>query len=154
MDRTIPKVALVTILIAALAGCAARQPVYDGQVAAYSVDKLGDAPRAQYANQVPLYPGAKLEGAMGNETYGDEADSYAEGMTWHFLFKDPPEKVVAFYEAALPQVEKSTGPDGTVKWQFLPAGGKGEDYVSVVVGEKEMFISESVQGGRKVPKKA
>jgi hypothetical protein len=132
-----------------LSSCAPKQPVYDGKAASYSVDKLEDAPKAVFANQVPVYPGAKVTQAMGSESSGDDADSYSEGMCWYLEFQAPPERVIAFYDAALPNAERSVSEfDGGTEWTFVPAGGRPADRVTVHIKDHELRISEDVQGGR------
>jgi hypothetical protein len=135
--------------LALVAGCSTKQPVYDGKVAAYSVDRFHDAPKAMFANQVPVYPGAKVTDAMGSQSYGDEADSYFEGMCYWLKFSAPTDQVIAFYDAALPNAVKSTDEDdGATVWTFTPAGGHPADRVTVRVKDQELRITEDVQGGR------
>jgi hypothetical protein len=137
------------LLPALVAGCAAKQPVYDGKIAAYSVDRFHDAPKAMFANQVPVYPGAQVTDSMGSQSYGDEADSYFEGMCYWLKFKGSTDQVIAFYDAALPNAEKTADEsDGATVWTFTPAGGHPADRVTVRVKDQELRITEDVQGGR------
>ena len=149
MNRSIRCAVLGAALLAALAGCSARQPVYDGTVASHSLKDFKDAPEAMFATQVPVYPGARVTDAMGSESSGDEADSYAEGMCWWLKFNAPTERVVAFYDAALPNAKRAVSEDdGGIDWTFVPAGGRPADRVTVHVQGDELRISEDVQGGR------
>ena len=151
MSRFFLRRAIGLLALALLAGCAAQQPVYDGQVAAHSVDKLGADSKAIFANQVPVMPGAKFTETSGGESWGDEADSYSQSMTWWFSYAMPREKVEAFYDAALPAAGRSTIEGGAVVWTLKPSGGQPHDEIRVVVDDKELRITEDVQGGRSRP---
>jgi hypothetical protein len=133
----------------ALFACSSAPAVYDGKVARRSVEDFDEAPRAVFANQIPVCPGVKLDDAMGSKSWGDEADSYSEGMTWSFEFPAAErDRVIAFYETALPGVERTTDEDGDVVWEFPPAGAKEKESVSVRVRAAELWISEDVYGNR------
>jgi hypothetical protein len=143
--RTIGLFLGVLLSAVALAGCAARQPVYDGQVADHSIDDFDQAPKAVYANQVPVYPRAELTDAMGSESWGDEPDSYSKGMGWEFEFKGEKADVVTFYDAALPNAAREVAEDGEVIWTLVPEGALPGEEVMVRVGEKEFWIHEDVK---------
>ncbi len=138
------------VLLGALvvSGCSSKPAVYDGKVARHSIDDFGEAPQALFANQIPVYPGAKITDAMGSESWGDTPESYSEGMAWWFEVENPGDKVVAFYDGALPDAKRETGADGEVIWTLPPTGGRDGDEIAVIVQGEELRIRESVRGGR------
>src|SRR5262249_9942533 len=122
------RIAFVLTMLAIAAGCAAKQPIYDGSVASHSTDDYREAPHAQYANQVPVYPGATIDNAMGSESYGDEPDSHSYGMAWWFKTKATKDDLTKFYDAALPGARKTTLENGATQWSLAPKGGQpGEE---------------------------
>ncbi len=132
-----------------LFGCGAKQPVYDGQAANHSINHIGDAPKGVYANQLPLYPGVKFTDAMGSESWGDEPDSYSKGMRWEFEYQVPMEKVVGFYDAALPDAKRETDPaSGAVTWTLVPNGAQRGESVYVTVEDGKLRIHEEVKPRR------
>ncbi len=140
--------ALLLPLAVSLTGCTSKPAVYDGKVATHSIDDYAEAPRPVYANQVPVYPGAKIKDAMGSESWGDTPESYSEGMAWWFEVESPGDRLIAFYDAALPNATRETGEHGAVMWTLPPAGGGDGDKIAVIVEGKEFRIKESVRGGR------
>lgn len=149
MIRVPRTLAVLALGLVVLVGCSAQQPVYNGQVAAHSVDDVGgDSPKAIFANRVPVVPGAKFTETSGGESWGDDADSYSQRMTWWFDVSRPMDEVVAFYDAALPTAERSLTEDGDVMWTLRPETGQRYDEIEVIVGQGELRITEDVQGGR------
>ncbi len=139
----------ISVGIALLAGCTSTPPVYDGSVARHSVDDYPEAPRAVYANQIPVYPDARMVDAMGSESWGDEPGTYSQGMGWEFEFDSSDhDEVIAFYETALPNVTRTTSEDGEIVWEFPPAGARSNETVTVRVGPTEFWIHEDVYGDR------
>src|SRR5262245_43949411 len=146
MIRPLP---ILAVLVAV--GCSSAPAVYNGSVAKHSVESFSDSQRAVYANQIPVYPGAKIEDAMGSESWGDEQGSYSQGMCWWFTFPaSDREKVVAFYRAAIPGVEPQTVYDGDLGWEFAPAGGRPKETISVIISKSDdkFSIREEVYGNR------
>lgn len=132
----------------ALAGCSGPAPVFDGKVAKHSVDNFDEAPRAVFANQIPVYPGASITDATGNQSWGDTPDTYSEGMTWWFEVTGATESVVAFYDTALPEASRKVDENGEIIWTLKPSGGREGDEVAVILSGRELRISEDVYGGR------
>lgn len=131
------------------AGCSSEPAVYNGSVARHSVEDFSDAPRAVYANQIPVYPGARFSDAMGSESWGDEPETYSQGMGWEFEFDASKyDEVIAFYETALPNATRRTSDVGEQIFEIVPAGGKAKETVSVWVHETEFWIHEDVYGDR------
>jgi hypothetical protein len=142
----IPTLVLGALLGAALvAGCSAIQPVYDGQVADHSIDDFERAPKAVYANQVPIHPHARLVDATGSESWGDAPDSFVRGMGWEFEFPGEMEPMIAFYDAALPAATREVMGDGEVMWTFAPRGARPGEEVMVRVGRGRLWINEAVK---------
>lgn len=77
---------------------------------------------------------------MGNESYGDEPDSYTQGQTWYFDVKDSKEKVLAFYEQQFPGAERTTNDDGSIKFRIVPEGAEKNEYVYATVGDGKIWI--------------
>ena len=120
----------------AAAGCAGKS----------SQDLL---PGAVYAaNIVPVYRNAVLTNMMGNETWGDEPDSYTQGQFWSFEVKDPKAKVLAFYEQRFPGAEHTTNDDGSVTLRVVPEGAEKNEYVYVTVEDGEIRIGEHCRPGK------
>jgi hypothetical protein len=122
-----------------LGGCAAKEAKWSGETASMVV----------YAKSIPLYPGARAKDAMGSESYGDEPDSYSEGMCVWFEIKDfDRARVLAWYEERLPGAKTQTFEDGAIELKVpAPNGEPGED-VGVVVSEKDFRVFEHTRQGK------
>ncbi len=117
---------LLGVLAVSLSGCAAKQGKWDAESAQY----------AAYATQIPLYPGTKITESMGSESWGDEPDSYAYGMTWWCETKATREQLVAWYEARLPNAKRATPlGDGSIELTVVPTGAKPGEDMGVLIGE-------------------
>jgi len=106
----------------ATAGCdgQAREAKWDNDSAQY----------AQYATQIPLYPGTKIVSAMGSESWGDEADSYSYGMCWWCETKATKDELLAWYGSRLQNAERTNLPDddNLIQFKVNPQGAQsGED---------------------------
>ena len=84
---------LALAAVAALAGCSNSQSKV-----------LSDA---VYAKHVPVYKGATFEEEMGNESWGDEPESYTKGRTWWFKTKASKDELLAYYVKLYPSADKT-----------------------------------------------
>lgn len=132
------RVPVLLVVLAVLAGCSAERPQYDGSVAAHSIDDYDEAPRPQYANQIPVYPGAKIDDAMGSESWGDTPESHSYGMTWWFKSDATQEQLVAFYDFALAGAKREVDDEGAVHWTLAPQAAEPGEEIGVIV-EKDGF---------------
>ena len=106
-------------------------------------------PGAVYAAKVvPVYRYSVLTNMMGNESYGDEPDSYTQGQFWSFEVKDSKAKVLAFYEHQFPGAERTTNNDGSVTLRVIPEGAEKNEYVYVTVEDGEIRIGEHCRPGK------
>ena len=128
--------AVVAVAVCALAatGCASKKTVL---------------PYAVYADQVPIYPGAVLEEAMGSTSAGDTPESMSDGMAWFFEVTAPAQEMVAFYQQRLPQARRDTGWEDGVRLVWVPEGGAPGEELSVVIGENTLSIREQVKPGKR-----
>lgn len=130
-----PIVAMMTLCAGLLAaGCGTRQTAL---------------PHAVYANAVPIYPGAVLEDAMGSTRVGDTPDSISDGMAWFFDVDAPADRLLAFYERKLPGARRDPVWQDGVRLVWVPPGAAPGEEVSVVVGDNELSIHESVRPGKR-----
>lgn len=106
-------------------------------------------PYAVYADQIPVYPGAVLEEAMGSTSAGDTPESMSDGMAWFFDVKAPAAPMVAFYEQRLPQAKRDAEWDDGVRLVWAPTGGAPGEELSVVISENKLTIREEVKPGRR-----
>ena len=105
---------------------------------------------AVYARQVPIFPGAVAEDAMGGNYYGEDlSDKVSETMTYWFKI-DPKnhDKIVAFYEKELPQAQKTVDEEGAVRFELTPQGAESGETVWVVVGKDKLRIGEETKPGK------
>ena len=103
---------------------------------------------AVYASQVPIYPGARFDDAMGGDYYGNSMDHVAETMSWYFNVADGPEKVVAYYERKFPNAEKKIGEDGEVVLKFVPNGAEPGEIMWLRVRKGRLSIGEETKPGK------
>ena len=125
---------VVAALALAAAGCSAKQTVL---------------PYAVYADQIPIYPGAVLEEAMGSTSAGDTPESMSDGMAWFFEVKAPARELLAFYEQRLPQAKRDADWGEGVRLVWTPAGGAPGEELSVVIGDDLLSIREQVKPGKR-----
>lgn len=102
-----------------------------------------------YATQIPIYPGAALDDAMGADLYGDTKADHTERMTFFFESEDDQDEIVAWYEEQLPDAEKATTEDGDITLTTAPEGGEdGEDIGVAVSSDGRIRIFENTQAGK------
>ena len=131
MKKLAPAVIALTLL--AVAGCGQTQTKWHAEAAQYAV----------YATKIPLYPGTKIEDAMGHEGWGDEPDSYLYGMTWWCKAEGTQAEIVAYYETTLKGAKKETTEDGYVELTVIPEGAADrEDMGVLVTGDGEYRVFE------------
>lgn len=132
------RIAAVVAGAIALAGCATPEARWSGDAASLAV----------YATQVPLYPGAKAEDAMGSESWGDDPESYAEGMTFWFVVDAPMDKVVAWYDMKLVHAKRERDDDNNVVYTLTPTGAEPGEDVGVIVEEGKFRVFEHTRRGK------
>ena len=131
-----PRATVIAVLslCALAAGCGAKQAAL---------------PHAVYMKQIPVYPGAVLESAMGSTSTGDTPESARDGMAWFFEVKAPADKMLAFYQQKLPQARRDPDWVEGVRLVWSPEGGAPGEQLSVVIGENTLSIRESVLPGKR-----
>lgn len=129
-------------VVASLAGCSSLD---SGQSAGAAL------PGAVYAaGQIPLYPSATFESAMGGTTYGSVGGpAVNESLSWFFAVADPPEKVLAFYEQKLAGARRDVNADDEPTLTLVPAGADDGEYLRVTVGPGRLQITEVVRAGKR-----
>lgn len=127
-------IAVLSLCALAAAGCGAKQTAL---------------PHAVYMKQIPVYPGAVLESAMGSTSVGDTPESTRDGMAWFFEVKAPADKMLAFYQQKLPRARRDPEWDDGVRLVWSPEGGAPGEQLSVVIGENKLSIKESVLPGKR-----
>jgi hypothetical protein len=122
-----------------LTGCAVTEAKWSGDAAAAVV----------YAKEIPLYPGATFDGAMGSQSWGDEPGSYTEGMTvWFVVEGFDRAKVLDWYERRLQNAETEVLDDGAIRLKIaVPNGEPGED-MGVVIDENRFCVFEHTRPGK------
>ena len=122
-----------------LAGCSMNETRWSGDAAAAVV----------YAKAIPLYPGAKSDGAMGSQSWGDEPGSYTEGMTvWFVVDGYDRAKVLEWYERRLPGAETEVLDDGAIQLKIPVAGGEPGEDMGVVIDENRFRVFEHTKPGK------
>lgn len=123
---------IVAVLIVALGlwGCSSKPPELEGAI---HKDKI-----PVYANCTPD-PKQALAGSESEAHYT---------KYWDLTYSDPPEKVVDFYQKALPGAKMEKKPDGVVEffWNF-PGAEEGE-YVEVRVEKGLIHTAECLKFGK------
>lgn len=122
-----------------VAGCATHESKWSAETASHVV----------YAKTIPLYPGATARDVMGSESWGDEPDSYSEGMTVWFEVKDYSKaKVLAWYEERLRGAETEVLDDGAIQLTIpAPNAERGED-MGVVIEDTGFRVFEHTKAGK------
>jgi hypothetical protein len=129
---------LLAVLALVTAGCAASETKWKSEAASLAV----------YAQELPLYPGIELDDVMGSDSYGDEPESHTEGLTFWFDFKDPKEKVVAWYDQRLPGANKEINEEGDVIYTLTPPNGEPGEDMGVIIEDKRLRVFEHTRGGK------
>jgi hypothetical protein len=108
-------------------------------------------PGAVYASQLPLYPSATLESAMGGTTYAGRVGGRVinESLSWFFAVSDPPEKVLAFYEARLSGARRGVDDADDPTLTIVPSGADDGEYLRVTVRPGKLQITEVVRPGKR-----
>ena len=126
-----------------------------GSVAACSSTDSGPStgaalPGAVYAGQLPLYPSATFDGAMGGTTYGSiGGPAVNSSLSWFFAVADPPEKVLAFYEAKLTGARRDDSDADEPTLTLVPAGAAAGEYLRITVSPGRLQITEVVQAAKR-----
>ena len=134
MSQRMTTIVSVALCALAAAGCATRKTVL---------------PYAVYADQIPIYPGAVLEEAMGSTSAGDTPESMSDGMAWFFEVKAPASEMVAFYEQRVPQAKRDASWEDGVRLVWVPDGAAAGEELSVVIGENALSLREQVKPGKR-----
>lgn len=129
-------IAIITLL--AVTACAPREAKWTAEAASLAV----------YATQVPLYPGAMIEDSMGNESYGDDPESYSEGMVWWYNVRAPQEDIVSWYAAKLPNAKREVLEDGAVQFTLAPQGGEAGEDMGVIIENGKFRVFENTKAGK------
>ncbi len=107
-------------------------------------------PGAVYAGQLPIYPSATFDGAMGGTTYGQVGGpAVNSSLSWFFAVADPPEKVLAFYEAKLAGARRDDNADDEPTLTLVPAGADEGEYLRITVSPGRLQITEVVQAAKR-----
>jgi hypothetical protein len=106
-------------------------------------------PHAVYANQVPIYPGAVLQDAMGSTSVGDTPESATDGMAWFFEVKASSETMRAFYEKKLPGATQDPEWTSGVRLVWVPKGAAPGERVEIILEDNSIQIGESVKPGKR-----
>ena len=129
-------------VIGTMAGCSSLD---SGQAASAAL------PGAVYAGQLPLYPSATFESAMGGTTHagGVGGPVVSESLSWFFAVPDPPEQVLAFYQSKLAGAERGTTDEDETTLTLVPAGADAGEYLRVIVSAGRLQITEVVLPGKR-----
>ena len=131
------------VALAVVAGCgggAPKETKWDGSAKASAV----------YATQIPLYPGAKFENAMGSDTYADlamSAEGHEEGMSFWFEVSATQAELDAWYAERLTGYSK-TDEDGTITYTLTPAGAESGEEMGVYLEDNLLRVWESTKPGK------
>lgn len=125
MARSMAIVAILGVACLGLAGCGSEPADggWIGEAAEYAV----------YATRIPLYPGTKIEDAMGSERFGREPDSYLYGMTWWCTARATRDELRTWYEAKLSTAERETDDDGNLVLTVTPDGAAPREKMGVLI---------------------
>jgi hypothetical protein len=88
---------------------------------------------AVYATRIPLYPGTKVEDAMGAHTLGGDPDATRYRMTWWCTAKASRDELRAWYEGKLPGAARSVTEDGHVVLALAPEGAQPNEQMGVLI---------------------
>ena len=118
-------IASLAVASLGLAGCATEvtETAWSKEAAQYAV----------YATRIPLYPGTKIEDAMGSERFGHEPDSYIYGMTWWCAVPATRAELQTWYEAKLPAATRVTDDDGNLVLTLVPEDARPRETMGVLI---------------------
>jgi hypothetical protein len=88
---------------------------------------------AVYATRIPLYPGTKVEDAMGADTLGGDPDATRYRMVWWCTAKASKDELRTWYEAKLPGAARSDTEDGHIVLTLVPEGAQPNEQMGVLV---------------------
>jgi hypothetical protein len=111
--------------------------------------KQSALPHAVYASQVPIYPGAVLEDAMGSTSAGDTPESVTDGMAWFFDVKASAQTMLAYYEKKLPKATRDSEWTDGVRLVWVPEGAAPGERVEIILEDNSIQIGESVRPGKR-----
>jgi hypothetical protein len=108
-----------------LTGCATEvtETAWSQEAAQYAV----------YASRIPLYPGTKIEDAMGSELLGGDPESNSYGMTWWCAVQATRDELRTWYEAKLSTATRATDDDGNLVLTLVPEGGGPREKMGVLI---------------------
>jgi hypothetical protein len=123
MTRSMLMVASLAVASLGLGGCETQETAWSKEAAQYAV----------YATRIPLYPGTKIEDAMGSERWGSEPESYIYGMTWWCTAEATRDELRTWYEAKLPTAARATDDDGGLVLTVIPEGAQPREKMGVLI---------------------
>ena len=101
--------------------------------------------------QIPLYPGAVADNAMGSDLYGDTKADHSKGMAVWFVADGTFDELADWYEARLPEAMQEVVDGGALMFTLAPEGGVDGESMGVVVEDDGKFrIFERVKANRAV----
>ncbi|MFN8546963.1 MAG: hypothetical protein U0527_03080 [Candidatus Eisenbacteria bacterium] len=104
---------------------------------------------AVYATQVPIYPGATIEDAMGADLYGETKADHTERMTFFLETDGSHDELVAWYEEQLPDASRKETEEGATVFSFAPEGAEdGEDAGVWIDEDGSLRIFENTKAGK------
>lgn len=92
---------------------------------------------------IPVY----LPSKVTSRITGGDLSGKLSSFTWFLDTPSKKEDVIAFYQKQLPNAAKTPYNDGSVMWDFTPAGGQeaaNEDATVLITAEGKIEITESV----------
>lgn len=164
--RVSVRLPLLTLLVLSIVGLAACSKPPKGS----------GLPGVVYGSQIPVYPTAVYEDAMGGSYYETIGGPVTyESLSWFFKVSDPMDKVVAFYSSRLPvgsriEEEETEGEEtgeaeaeeedtqevGThqqqtedVRFKFIPTGAEEGEDVTITISSGKLQITEVVKPGKR-----
>ena len=127
MTRSMVVALGLTIAGLGLAGCGteATEAAWSKEAAQYAV----------YATRIPLYPGTKIEDAMGAEHCGLDLSNCTYSMTWWSTAKATRDELRIWYQEKLPTAERETTEDGHFVLTVIPQGAAPREDMGVRIEE-------------------
>lgn len=104
-----------------------------------------------YGTQIPLYPGAVAEDAMGSDLYGDTKADHLKGMAIWFAAEGTFDELADWYEERLPGAEQEQLYDGSLVFTLRPEGGVDGESIGVIIEDDGRFkVFERIKANRAV----
>lgn len=88
---------------------------------------------AVYATRIPLYPGTKVEDAMGADTLGGDPDATRYRMVWWCTAKASKDELRTWYQGKLSGAASSVTDDGYVVLTLVPEGSQPNEQMGVII---------------------